>query len=147
MRLPRRSRYKRLLDFVMTVFFKPFRESEGMPDNARMKNLFDPSSALKHSEVFETLLQQDGVRIERILSHGQSSPADGSWYDQAEQEWVCVLMGEGQLEFDDGRRVHLKPGDHLLIPAHVKHRVAWTPPDRPTVWLAVFYTAPATAVD
>jgi hypothetical protein len=29
--------------------------------------------------------------------------------------------------------------DHINISAHRKHRVEWTTPDEPTVWLAVFY--------
>ncbi len=35
--------------------------------------------------------------------------------------------------------VELRPGDCINIPAHQKHRVEWTTPDEPTVWLAVFY--------
>jgi cupin 2 domain-containing protein len=34
----------------------------------------------------------------------------------------------------------LKPGDFVNIPAHTKHRVDWTTPDEPTVWLAVHDT-------
>jgi len=30
-----------------------------------------------------------------------------------------------------------RPGDHVFLPAHKRHRVTWTDPDRPTVWLAV----------
>jgi cupin 2 domain-containing protein len=33
----------------------------------------------------------------------------------------------------------MKPGDFLNIPAHKKHQVAWTTPDRPTLWLTVHY--------
>ena len=35
--------------------------------------------------------------------------------------------------------VELLPGDTINIPAHQKHRVEWTSPNKPTVWLAVFY--------
>jgi cupin 2 domain-containing protein len=31
------------------------------------------------------------------------------------------------------------PGDFVNIPAHTKHRVEWTTPDEPTIWLAVRY--------
>lgn len=31
------------------------------------------------------------------------------------------------------------PCDYVDIPGHRKHRVAWTPPDEPTIWLAVYY--------
>jgi cupin 2 domain-containing protein len=33
----------------------------------------------------------------------------------------------------------MKVGDWINIPAHQRHRVEWTSPDEPTVWLAVFY--------
>jgi cupin 2 domain-containing protein len=34
----------------------------------------------------------------------------------------------------------MRAGDFVNIPAHRKHRVEWTTPDEPTVWLAVFYS-------
>ena len=89
-------------------------------------------------EQVEDLLNQPNVRIERILSKGQTSP-ETSWYDQDENEWVVVLQGAGDITFDDGDKVRLQPGDHLNIPAHRRHKVSWTDPDSVTVWLAVFY--------
>ena len=35
--------------------------------------------------------------------------------------------------------VEMGPGDYVNIPAHKRHRVEWTTPDAPTVWLAVHY--------
>jgi cupin 2 domain-containing protein len=91
------------------------------------------------AETVEALLARPGVRIERIVSHGQASPP-GFWYDQAEGEWVVVLVGAARLRFaDEAEPRHLRPGDCLDIAAHRRHRVEWTEPDRPTVWLAVFY--------
>lgn len=78
-----------------------------------------------------------GVRIERIVSTGQSSPP-GFWYDQPDDEFVVVLAGIGVLRFEDGDRpLTLGPGDWIEIPAHVRHRVESTQADPPTVWLAV----------
>jgi cupin 2 domain-containing protein len=52
---------------------------------------------------------------------------------------VVVLKGEARLRFeDDDKPIHMKMGDSINIPAHRKHRVEWTTPDEPTVWLAVF---------
>jgi cupin 2 domain-containing protein len=91
-------------------------------------------------EELTTVLQQgNGVRIERIVSTGHKSP-EGFWYDQQEHEWVMVLQGAARLRFED-RVVEMKVGDWINIPAHQKHRVEWTTPDEPTVWLAVFYGA------
>lgn len=101
-------------------------------------NLFAGLPRQLHAEQFDTLLSREGLRIERILSLGHSSPVEG-WYDQAENEWVVVLQGRGTLAFEDGRQVELGPGDHILIPAHQRHRVVSTDPDQITLWLAVFY--------
>ncbi|MCC9600479.1 cupin domain-containing protein [Stieleria sp. JC731] len=107
-----------------------------------MDNLFsglpsDPKAPLP-KELVDVLVSQSGVRIERIVSDGQASPTD-FWYDQDEHEWVVVLQGRARLQFDDGRMLELLPGDHLMIPAHQKHRVDWTSNDEFTIWLAVFY--------
>ena len=91
------------------------------------------------SETFEDILRTPAIRIERIVSHGQSSPAEG-WYDQAEHEWVMLLQGSAVLAFDDGSEIRLQAGDYVHIPAHCRHRVAATDKDMATVWLAVFYT-------
>lgn len=91
------------------------------------------------AEVTDTLLRVPGVRIERIVSHGQASP-EGFWYDQDEAEWVVVLSGASRLRFADEMEARpLGPGDHLLIDPHRRHRIDWTDPTQPTIWLAVFY--------
>lgn len=88
-------------------------------------------------EIFETIVQAPGVRIERIVSKGQQSP-EQFWYDQDQAEWVLVVKGHARLAFEDGL-VELRAGDYLNIAPHQKHRVDWTTPDEETVWLAVFY--------
>jgi cupin 2 domain-containing protein len=102
-------------------------------------NLFADLPDADAGEVVEALLTRPGLRIERIVSHGGASPP-GFWYDQAEGEWVVVLAGAARLRFEDEAEPRLlQPGDWLDIAAHRRHRVEWTEPDRPTVWLAVFY--------
>jgi cupin 2 domain-containing protein len=90
-------------------------------------------------ELIEPLVSSDAVRIERIVSRGHASPP-GFWYDQDTPEWVLLITGAARLLFADrAEPVRLGPGDHLHIPAHVRHRVEWTDPDQPTIWLAVHY--------
>lgn len=100
----------------------------------------DPLPALSLPEELVTVLATGaGVRIERILSTGQSSPP-GFWYDQDQDEWVALLAGAASLRFaDEAEARTLCPGDWLRIPAHRRHRVDWTAPDRPTIWLAVHF--------
>lgn len=99
-------------------------------------NLLHPLPNDLTGEAFTELLQHGAVRIERIVSNGHVSPAD-FWYDQGENEWVLLIVGEAEIEFADGERVRLHPGDTLNLPAHTRHRVTFT--SRPAVWLAVFY--------
>ncbi len=104
-----------------------------------LKNLFDNLVSTSSEEKFETILETNAVRIERIVSRGHSSPAD-FWYDQSENEWVLVLQGSAKIRFDPQKTVHsLLPGDFLNIPIHQRHRVEQTSPDEPTVWLAIYY--------
>ena len=109
-------------------------------DDGASGNLFDNLPTRLPQELTEVLAESASVRIERIVSTGQSSPPD-VWYDQVDHEWVAVLQGEARLVYEDGTGIQLREGDHLLIPAHCKHRVDWTTTEQPTVWLAVFYPA------
>ena len=104
-----------------------------------MKSLFEDNPAELPEELFETLVAADRVRIERIVSRGHASP-EGFWYDQEENEFVVVLKGSAGLRMEGGDApLVLKPGDYVVIPAHVRHRVEWTDPSGATIWLAVFY--------
>ena len=89
------------------------------------------------AELFTALLEAPHVRIERIVSHGHSTPA-GLWYEQKQSEWVIVVQGAARLAFED-RLMEMRPGDFVTIPALARHRVEWTTPDEPTIWLAVHY--------
>ncbi len=83
--------------------------------------------------------ERPGAIVERIVSTGQVSPP-GFWYDQGWAEWVIVLQGAAEIRIEsEGALRRLYPGDYLEIPPHVRHRVEWTDPDRPTVWLAVHW--------
>ncbi|MDA8430665.1 MAG: cupin domain-containing protein [Geobacteraceae bacterium] len=109
-----------------------------------LRNILTGLPSAQTAEVFETLVESHAVRIERIVSHGQTTPV-GQWYEQERAEWVLVLAGAAELLFDDGQPPRrLATGDYALIPAACRHRVAWTDPERTTVWLAIHFTADQT---
>ena len=99
-------------------------------------NLFDLPRQLPPEELTETLLDSHALRIERIVSTGQTS----DWYDQKEDEYIVLLQGLAELEYDDGTTLRVKAGDTLLIPAHKKHRVSYTSEQPPCIWLCMFYS-------
>ena len=104
-------------------------------------NLYADLAPDAAAERFDALLARRDVTIERIVSMGQASP-DGFWYDDPRDEWGVLLAGAAALQFDGGAgELRLAPGDHVHIPAHCRHRVAWTDAREPTVWLAVYFPA------
>lgn len=99
-------------------------------------NLYRGIPRNHEEEWFETIAAGNDCRIERIVSCGHRSGAD-SWYDQEQDEWVCVLAGRACLQIEDGSMIDLEPGDHVLLPSHLRHRVENTAEDEVTIWLAV----------
>lgn len=89
-------------------------------------------------EVFTPLLTRPGLRMERIVSMGQATPVDAP-YCQPHDEWVLLLAGSARLWLEGDGEHPLHPGDQLMIPAGTPHRVTWTAPDQPTVWLAIHF--------
>jgi len=105
-------------------------------------NLFaDLPRSTASDEQNSELLSRRGLRIERIVSTGQCSPP-GFWYEQPGGEWVLLIRGAARLRFaDEAEARPLHPGDFVDIAAHRRHRVDWTDPDQPTIWLAIHYAA------
>jgi cupin 2 domain-containing protein len=105
--------------------------------NIRKQNIYNqPEGDPGREEVFESLVKTPAVLIERIISVGNATP-EGEWYDQDRDEWVILLGGNAILAFDDGTAIQLIAGDHILIPAHCRHRVDFTSSQPPCTWLAV----------
>lgn len=103
-----------------------------------MSNFFSEIPEDLPEELFQCLIEREGLRIERIVSRGHASAPD-DWYDQDNPEWVIVLRGRAVIAFAGKAAVTLKEGDYVNIAAHERHRVEWTSPDEDTIWLAVHY--------
>ena len=100
-----------------------------------MSNLFDDVPRELSAERIDVLLETPTLRLERIISTGQATPS-GQWHDQDRDEWVVVLRGRARLRIEgEAAERPLGVGDHLMLRAHVRHRVEWT--ETPTVWLAL----------
>jgi len=90
-------------------------------------------------EVITTLVRNDSLIIERIVSLGQATP-EGKWLQQDTHEWVVLIQGAAKLLFEGEKKVrYMQPGDWCEIPSQCRHRVEWTDPSQNTIWLAVHY--------
>jgi cupin 2 domain-containing protein len=108
--------------------------------SGRAGNFYSP---VEHGtdEHVDVLVARGELTIERIVSMGHASPAD-FWYDSPRAEWVLLLSGAARLEFEGEPTPYaMRAGDYVLIDAHRRHRVAWTDPDTPSVWLAIYHSA------
>jgi cupin 2 domain-containing protein len=102
-------------------------------------NLFAALPDVLPDELFVTVIETHAFMLERIVSAGHATPP-GEWYDQERAEWVVLLRGSATLLFDGEEQARvMQPGDHVLIPAHRRHRVEWTDPAVKTVWLALHW--------
>jgi cupin 2 domain-containing protein len=100
-------------------------------------NLLACPPSARDAEISETLVTGQGIRFERIVSLGQASP-EGFWLEQDEAEWVMVLTGRARLRIEgESEDRILEPGVAAFLPSRCRHRVAWTDPDHPTIWLAL----------
>ena len=101
-----------------------------------MGNLLSAPLGSLSGELVEHVAGGEGVAIERIVSTGHATPA-GEWLEQRRDEWVVLLEGDAELAYEDGSRMRLSAGDHVVIPAGTRHRVEWTRTEPPCIWLAV----------
>lgn len=108
-----------------------------MPSSEKtMTNIFSLPTVPLCEELQTALFSDANIHIERIISYGQTS----DWYDQEQNEFVMLLEGSAQLEYEDGEILTLNKGDSIFIASHKKHRVAFTSSTPPCIWLCIFWT-------
>jgi cupin 2 domain-containing protein len=103
-----------------------------------IKNLFKQIPADLPEEFFESIIKSRSFKLKRIISKGHATPA-GEWYDQQDNEWVLLLQGSAGLRLEGKETTTMKPGDYILLPAGLKHRVEWTDSTTETIWLALHF--------
>jgi len=103
-----------------------------------MLNIFKNIPIPNEDEYFENIIKNDTLKIQKIVSHGHTSPKSG-WYEAPNEEWIILLEGGATLSFQNGEDISLSIGDYINIPAHSKHKVSWTKPECNTIWLVVHY--------
>ena len=103
----------------------------------KINNIFSNIPESIPEEIFDILAESEYCKIERIISKGQKTP-EGKWYDQDKNEFVIIIKGYAKLSFKD-KIIKMEEGDWINIPAHTKHRVEKTNPEKETIWLAIYY--------
>ena len=97
-------------------------------------NIFDIDKLSKDKEVVDIIKQNENVKIEKIISFGQTT----DWMIQDKEEFVLLIQGKAIIEYED-KSVELKAGDTLVIKKNERHRVSYTSKNPCCIWLCVFY--------
>jgi len=101
-------------------------------------NFFNDSGTIANKEKFVQLLNGKSFVAEKIISNGFKSP-DNIWMKEKSNEWVMLIKGKAELEFENGEVLSLKAGDCLNIPANTKHRILYTSKKPFCYWLTIHY--------
>ena len=104
----------------------------------QVANIFKNIPNILEEELFEGIVSNDKLKIERIVSFGHTTQ-EFQWYDQEKNEWVILLKSAATLSIENEDDIKLSIGEYINIPAHKRHRVSWTLPNQETIWLAVHY--------
>ncbi len=73
------------------MFSRSYKDEDELKN--KFGNLFSNLPDQIDDEIFETIIDSEGCKIERIISKGHHSP-DNYWYDQEKNEWVMVLKDQ-----------------------------------------------------
>lgn len=102
-------------------------------------NIFADLPEIKKRELFQVIIKNKKLKLERIISKGQVTK-EGHWLKQTRNEWVILLKGKAILRlWGEKDLIKLKSGDYVFIPKNLKHKVEWTAPDQKSVWLALHF--------
>ena len=97
-------------------------------------NIFEIEELPKNTELIEILSESENIKIERIVSNGQTT----EWIVSNEEEFVLLIQGKATIEFENRKETLIK-GDTIIIKKGEKHRVAYTSKEPHCIWLCVFY--------
>ncbi len=125
--------------YASELNIRSFRNIKNLQMNPSSGNFFEiPQDLPLNFELFQTVLSDVEISIERIISTGQKTP-DDQWLEQDKNEWVILLQGESEISLPDGSVKILRKGDYLHIPKNTRHRIIRTSAEPPCIWLAVHY--------
>lgn len=114
-----------------------------------IKNIFEIENFSKNEEIVEILEKNENIKIEKIISTGQTT----DWMIQDEDEFVFLVQGNAEIEFEIEdksvefqniknkkiKKVKLTKGDTIIIKSGEKHRVSYTSIEPYCIWFCVFY--------
>ena len=116
-------------------------------------NIFDLKDLSEKEEVVKILSENENVKIEKIISAGQTT----DWQVSTKNEFVILIQGEAEIEFfknkdfeknekiienkskTNNKKLKLVKGDTILINKMEKHKVSYTSKTPCCIWICIFF--------
>lgn len=109
-----------------------------MPSKIQIENFYTGFKTNPQLENYIEILNGKKFRLEKIVSKGYVTPKT-KWLVESKKEFVMLLKGKAELQFETGQRVLLKEGDYLIIPENIKHKVVKTSKRPLCYWLTIHF--------
>ena len=125
---------------------------KGKQEKGKM-NIFDLKDLSEKEEVVKILTENENVRIEKIISTGQTT----DWQESDKNEFVILIQGEAEIEYfenknfekneniienqrnTNNKKLQLTKGDTILINKGERHRVSYTSKNPCCIWICIFF--------
>lgn len=116
-------------------------------------NIFDLKGLSEKEEVVKILASNENVKIEKIISTGQST----DWQESYQNEFVILVQGTAEIEYFESKdykksdntmknkkdinnkKLRLGKGDTVLINKGERHRVSYTSKNPCCIWICIFF--------
>jgi len=116
-------------------------------------NIFDLKDLSEREEIVKILAQNENVKIEKIISIGQTT----DWQESGQNEFVILVQGEAEIEYfentnlekneniirdkknTNNKKLQLSKGDTVLINKGERHRVSYTSKNPCCIWICIFF--------
>lgn len=125
---------------------------KGKQEKGKM-NIFDLKDLSEKEEVVKILTENENVKIEKIISTGQTT----DWQESDKNEFVILIQGEAEIEYfenknfekneniienqrnTNNKKLQLAKGDTILINKGERHRVSYTSKNPCCIWICIFF--------
>ena len=75
----------------------------------------------KYRDLGVTAASEGKIRAQVTIGSGGMTRPTGWHFHECEGQFIYMLKGWVELQFEDGRTIRVEQGDSMFIPGHVRH--------------------------
>ena len=95
---------------------QPVHARKSAPDYVKGRRDF-----FKYRDLGVTVASGGKIRAQVTIGSGGMTRPTGWHYHECEGQFIYLLKGWVELQFEDGKTIRVEEGDSMFIPGHVRH--------------------------